>query len=276
MVVRITSASHRGPVRTSWNVVIRLAPRSNRTRRGTMLSVRTAGLMPRVTTCRRSAPGAVADRRAPEEADRLGRSAVTRANSAVTRRNSAVTRGNSAVARGSSPVTRGNSALDTAGEAPSGEAKYAASLLIVGWSYRSVGGSSTENRSSSSTINSMAPRESRPTSNSGRSWSIRSLVSAAMYVVTISATACAIAGDADGGTTVVGSASAGAWRVPIRSAMRCFCTLPLCVRGSSSRKCTRYGTLKFASSFRHCSFTRSAVGSAPVRTMATSTTSPST
>ena len=32
--------------------------------------------------------------------------------------------------------------------------------------------------------------------------------------------------------------------------MSCFCTLPVCVRGSSSRKCTRCGTLKFASSFR--------------------------
>ena len=105
---------------------------------------------------------------------------------------------------------------------------------------------------------------------------MRSLVSVAMYVVTTSATVCAIAGDADDGMAGWAGPRRRAGMARIRSAMSCFCTLPVGVRGSSSRKCTRCGTLKFASSFRQRSFTLATVGWAPVRTMATSTTSPST
>jgi hypothetical protein len=141
IVVRGTSASHRGPVRSSWYLVNRPALRSKRTRRGMILSARTAGLMPRATICSRSAPGAVADRRGREEADGLSGLAVA----------------------------RGDSAADAPGAGASCEAKYAASSRIVGWSYRRVGGTCNQKRCSSSSINSRVPRESRPASNSGRS-----------------------------------------------------------------------------------------------------------
>ena len=50
---------------------------------------------------------------------------------------------------------------------------------------------------------------------------MRSLVSVAMYVVTTSATVCAIAGDADDSTSGMGGASAAAGVARIRSAMSC-------------------------------------------------------